>query len=71
MYTSSDGTQKDVKDMNTEYLINALSKSLREVYNSRDIDEYNKHKINQEVLYVELTKRMDDFLTKKIESEWK
>lgn len=71
MYISSDGTEKDPKTMNTEYIINGLAKSLREIYNSKSLEEYNKYISNQEVLSIELNKRMDDFLTKKIESEWK
>lgn len=71
MYISSDGTRKDTKDMPTDYLINALAKSLREIYSSKNQEEYNKHIANQEFLSLELNKRMDEFLSKKIDSkEW-
>ena len=42
IYVSSDGTRKDVKTLNTEYLINALAKANREIYNSKTKDEYFK-----------------------------
>lgn len=69
MYISSDGTQKDVKTLNTEYLINALAKSLREIYNSTNEEEYDKYSTNIEVLEKELWERQSTFLTNKLD-EW-
>ena len=72
MYISSDGTKKSVKDMNTEYLINALAKSLREIYTSETINDYNVKSENIITLYNELIERQGKFLANKLdEGEWK
>lgn len=71
MYTSSDGTEKDVKTMNTEHLINALAKCLREIYNSKNVKEYNTFVNNIANVSNELYERQDAFLKKRLESEWK
>ena len=69
MYISSDGTKKNVEVMNYEYLVNALAKSMREIFNSINVEEYNKYINNIQILYNEIYNRMDKFLTEKIDDE--
>ena len=71
MYISSDGTLKDVTTMNSEYIINALSKSMRDIFNSQSIEEYNIKLNNIQLLYNEIYGRIGEFLTEKIDEEWK
>ena len=71
MYTSSDGTKKDPKEMNSNYIINGLVKCSREIFNSKNEEEYNKYIENITVLYNELLQRFDSFLVNKIDKEWK
>lgn len=69
MYISSEGEKKDVKSMNYEYLVNALAKSMREIFNSKNVEEYNKFISNVQILYNEIYSRMDKFLAEKIDDE--
>lgn len=69
MYVSSDGTKKDVESMNYEYIVNALSKALREVFESKDVSEYNKYVTNIQILYNEAYSRIEKFLAEKIDDE--
>ena len=39
-YVSSDGTKKDVSKLNGEYLINALSKKRKTIYESKNKKEW-------------------------------
>lgn len=71
MYISSDGTKKDVKTLHIEYLINALAKCNREIFNSKNEEEFNKTLSNIEVLEYELNNRFNQFLLEKLEGEWK
>lgn len=71
MYISSDGTKKDTKKMNYEYLINAFAKVSREIFDSHTVEEYNKNVENLQELEKEIFERIDEYLTKKLESgEW-
>ena len=70
IYISSDGTRKEVKSLNTEYLINALAKANREIYNSKTKDEYLKYSNNIEVLERELDNRRNEFFEKKLDEGW-
>lgn len=70
IYISSDGTRKDVKSLNTEYLINALAKANREIYNSETKEVYIKYANNIEVLERELDKRRNEFFEKKLDEGW-
>lgn len=69
MYISSDGTEKKVETLNSEYIINALNKSQREIFNSQSLDDYNKYINNITVLREELDKRIDLFVQNNI-SMW-
>lgn len=62
MYISSDGTKKNVKDMNYEYLVNALSKNMREIFNSTSMKDYEKYIENIEVLTTEIIERINEFV---------
>ena len=68
-YISSDGTKKDVKELNYEYLINAFGKSAREIFNAQNIEEFNKYITNMQVLEKEIFERIDKFLTEKMGDE--
>lgn len=68
MYVSSDGTKKDVAMLNTEYILNALNKAQREIFNSASLDEYNKFLNNIYVLRDELEKRIQAFMSSKIDN---
>ena len=69
MYVSSDGTKKDVSTLNTEYILNALNKAQREIFNSTSLDEFNKNLNNVYILREELEKRIHSFLSTKIDNE--
>ena len=68
MYISSDGTKKNVETLNSEYIINAINKSQREIFNSQSLEEYNKYTNNITVLREELDKRIDKFVQENIDS---
>lgn len=68
MYTSSDGTEKKVETLNSEYIINAINKSQREIFNSQSLEEYNKYTNNITILREELDKRIDKFVQENIDS---
>lgn len=61
MYISSDGTEKDVKTLNSEYIHNALNKCQREIFNSKNMKEFEKYSNNIMVLRTELDKRINNF----------
>lgn len=69
MYISSDGTRKDVSQMNTEYLINALAKCYREIFTSKTEEEYKKYLDNIINIKLELDSRIGDFIIDKIDKE--
>lgn len=71
MYISSDGTRKNVKELHIEYLINALAKCNREIFSSKNEEEFNKMLSNIEALENELNNRFNQFLFEKIEKGWK
>lgn len=68
MYVSSDGTQKNVSTLNSEYIINAINKCQREIFNSQNMDDYNKYINNINILREELDKRIDLFVKENINS---
>lgn len=69
MYVSSEGVLKDPKTMNTEYLINALAKSFREIFSAKNVEEYNKFITNIQVLSAEMDSRLASFLADKSEDD--
>lgn len=60
-YTSSSGEKKKISEMNTEYLINALGKKYREIYNCITIQEYVDMCEEINALKNEIHKRMNTF----------
>ena len=69
VYISSDGTEQNISTMHYEHLVNALSKSLREIYNSKNIEEFNKYMSNIELIQRECLERINRFLATKIDDE--
>lgn len=61
MYQSSNGELKDVKTMDTSYMINALSKAYKEIWNSLTIEQFKMYKTNINVLREELDERINKF----------
>lgn len=61
MYQSSNGELKDVTQMETTYLTNALNKAHREIWNSQTEAQYKIYKNNIEILREELDKRIEKF----------
>lgn len=57
IYVSSDGTKKDVKQLDYQYLVNALAKSYRELNETNDINLFFKYSSNIDVLEMELFRR--------------
>lgn len=67
VYISGDGTEKDVREMNTEYMHNAWAKANREFYSSDSSKEDREKFLNNiTVLEQELKNRREKFL---VESE--
>lgn len=61
MYTSSDGKQTPIKELNTEHLINSLSKEYREIFNSQNKEEFSKHIAKIDTVKNEIYSRINDF----------
>lgn len=57
IYVSSDGTKKDVRNLDYQYLVNALAKSYRELNETNDINLFFKYSSNIDVLEMELFRR--------------
>lgn len=64
IYISSDGSSKDVRTLNTEYLINALAKCHREVYNQTTDESIRKYLTNITNIESELNHRILKFISK-------
>jgi hypothetical protein len=60
-YISSDGTKKDVKQLNGEYLINALSKKRKTIYQSKNKNEWNDAYNQIKILDEEYYRRLNEF----------
>lgn len=60
----SSNTYKDVRQMNTEYLINALAKCHREIYNKNNVDDFIKEANNITNLEDELLSRQKEYFNK-------
>lgn len=61
IYISHDGTKKKTSTMNYEYLVNALSKALREIFESQSIVDYELIYQNIETLEREIDIRLGEF----------
>lgn len=57
IYISSTGEEKDVRTLDYQYLVNALAKCSRTLYEAKDEKEFIKHSNNICVLQDELSKR--------------
>lgn len=64
MYTRSNGEQVPLKSMNTEHILNAWTKEMREVFNSKDFEESAKHVEKINMLKEEYYRRLNDFREK-------
>ena len=60
-YISSDGTKKDVSTLNGEYLINALSKKRKTIYESKTKEEWKQNYEQMKILDEEYYKRLNTF----------
>lgn len=60
-YTSSSGETKVISEMNTEYLLNALSKKYRTLFESTNKNDYSKRLNEINDLKEDLYRRFNDF----------
>ena len=60
-YISSDGTKKDVSTLNGEYLINALAKKRKTIYESKTKEEWKQNYEQMKILDEEYYKRLNTF----------
>ena len=60
-YKRSNGDEILIKDMNTEHLINSLSKKYRELFESKSKSDYSKNIVAINDLKEDLYKRFNDF----------
>ena len=60
-YVSSDGTQKDVTTLNGEYLINALAKKRKTIYESKNKKEWSNTLEQIKILDEEYYRRLNEF----------
>lgn len=60
-YISSDGTKKDVTTLNGEYLINALSKKRKTIYESKTKEEWSQALEQIKILDEEYYRRLNEF----------
>lgn len=65
IYVSSDGSSKDVRALNTEYLINALAKCYRNIFSQTSSEEFNKYVTNIQNIEVEIKQRIKKFREEK------
>ena len=61
MYVSSDGTKKDVRQLDFQYLVNAVAKAHRNVIESNNLEDYKKNAKNIEILENELFERRNNY----------
>lgn len=61
-YISSDDTKKDVRVLNTEYLINALAKCYREIFSQTANEAIEKYRTNIISIENELCRRVNKFI---------
>lgn len=61
MYTRSNGEQVPIKSLNTEHILNSLSKEYRDIFNSSNKDEFKKHLEKIDILKNEYYSRLNDF----------
>ena len=60
-YTRSNGEQVAIKDMNTEHVINSLGKKYRELFESKNKDDFGKTLCEMNNLKEDLYRRFNEF----------
>nr|DAU14521.1 MAG TPA: hypothetical protein [Caudoviricetes sp.] len=60
-YISSDGTKKDVTSLNGEYLINALAKKRKTIYECKTKKDWNNAYEQIKILDEEYYRRLNEF----------
>jgi len=60
-YTRSNGEKVAIKDMNTEHVINALSKKYRELFESKDKNDFSKKLGEMNDIKEDLYRRFNEF----------
>lgn len=68
-YISSTGEEKDVRNLDYQYLVNALSKAFRNIIETQDKEEFKKNRDNIVVLQNELASRVNKYYYEKFRSE--
>lgn len=61
MYTRSNGEQVPIKSLNTEHILNSLSKEYREIFNSKNKSEFGEHLKKIDMLKNEYYTRLNKF----------
>jgi hypothetical protein len=61
MYTRSNGEQVPIKSLNTEHILNSLSKEYREIFNSQNKSEFGEHLKKIDMLKNEYYTRLNKF----------
>ena len=61
MYTRSNGEQVPIKSLNTEHILNSLSKEYREIFNSQNKSEFCEHLKKIDMLKNEYYTRLNKF----------
>ena len=61
MYTRSNGEQIPIKSLNTEHILNSLSKEYREIFNSQNKSEFGEHLKKIDMLKNEYYTRLNKF----------
>ena len=61
MYTRSNGEQVPIKSLNTEHILNSLSKEYREIFNSQNRIEFGEHLKKIDMLKNEYYTRLNKF----------
>lgn len=61
MYTRSNGEKVPIKSLNTEHILNSLSKEYREIFNSQNKSEFGEHLKKIDMLKNEYYTRLNKF----------
>lgn len=69
LYVSSDGTKKDVRQLDYQYLVNALAKAYRNMNETKEKDEFIKNSCNVTCLSQELLERNKKYFNEVFKEE--
>lgn len=69
VYLSSDGKYYKMKDMEYTHLSNAFAKKLREIFNAKDLEDYDKRIKEIKDIQAELLFRINTFYQEEIEEK--